>query len=82
MYEEMVAHLGNAIKMILYGLDVELIILGGSVRLAFSYFSKTMWEQIQTFSFQKSLEKLQIEISELENAGVLGAAALYYDQHE
>ena len=41
-----------------------------------------MWEQIQTFAFQKSLEKLQIEISELENAGVLGAAALYYDLHK
>jgi len=82
MYEEMGTHLGNAIKMILYALDFELIILGGSVRHAIPYFSKTMWEQIQTFAFQKSLEKLQIEISELENAAVLGAAALYYDLHK
>src|ERR1044072_9336066 len=35
MYEEMGAHLGNAIKTILYALDVELIILGGSVRHAY-----------------------------------------------
>ncbi len=79
MYEEMGTHLGNAIKTILYALDVELIILGGSVRHAFPYFSKTMWQQIQTFVFQRAVENLKIEISELENSGILGAAVLHYD---
>ncbi len=79
MYEEMGVHLGNAIKMILYALDPEIIILGGSVRKAYPYFAKTMWEQIYTSAFKKSAERLQIEISELENSGILGAAALYYD---
>ncbi|MGH2649361.1 MAG: ROK family protein, partial [Ginsengibacter sp.] len=64
---------------ILYALDVELIILGGSVRHAFSYFSKTMWQQIQTFAFKKAIENLHIEVSDLENAGVMGAAALCYN---
>lgn len=81
MYEEMGAHLGNAIKMILYALDVELIILGGSVRHAYPYFSKTMWQQINTIAFQKSARSLRIEVSELENSGVLGAAALFYEQN-
>ena len=63
MYEEMGTHLGNAIKTIMYALDVELIILGGSVRHAFPYFSKTMWQQIKTFGFQKSIEDLRIEVS-------------------
>ena len=79
MYEEMGMHLGNAIKMMLYALDVELIILGGSVRYAFPYFSTTMWNQIKTFAFQKVLQRLKIEVSELENSGILGAAALAYD---
>ena len=79
MYEEMGTHLGNAIKTITYALDVELIILGGSVRHAFPYFSKTMWQQLKTFAFQKSIEDLRIEVSVLENSGVLGAAALYDD---
>ena len=78
MYEEMGVHLGNAIKMILYALDIELIILGGSVRHAFPYFSKTMWQQIKTFAFQKASENLKIEIPDLENSGVMGAAALCY----
>jgi len=76
MYEEMGTHLGNAIKTILYALDVELIILGGSVRSAYPYFSKTMWQQIKTLAFQKTAENLRIEISELENSGLLGAASL------
>lgn len=82
MYEEMGMHLGNAIKMIVYALDVELIVLGGSVRKAFPYFSKTMWQQIKTSAFKRSVESLRIEVSELENSGVLGAAALYNDLYK
>ena len=69
----------DAIKTILYALDVELIIMGGSVRHAWLWFNKTMWQQIKTFGFQNAVKHLKIEISELENAGILGAAALYYD---
>jgi glucokinase len=79
IYAELGIHLGNAIKMILYALDIELIILGGSVSQAFPYFSKTMWERIQTFAFQKSATSLTIKVSQLANSGVLGAAALFYD---
>ena len=75
-------HLGKFIKMILYSLDIELIIMGGSVRYAWPLFNKSMWAQIQTFFFQKSLKHFKIEISELENAGILGAAALYYDNRD
>jgi glucokinase len=80
MYEEMGMHLGNAIKTIIYALNPELIILGGSVRHAYPYFSKTMWQQIMTCGFKKSAEELKIEISELHNSGILGAAALAFDQ--
>ena len=79
MYEEMGSHLGNAIKMILYALDVELIILGGSVRHAFPFFSAAMWQSLETFVFKKTIENVRIEVSVLENNGVLGAAALCYD---
>jgi glucokinase len=82
MYEELGTHLGNAIKMMLYALDVEMIIIGGSVRHAFPYFSKTMWQQIRTFGFQKAAQYVRIEISELDNAGILGAAALFYDMNQ
>lgn len=78
--QELGKHLGNAVKMILYTYDPELIILGGSIRQAYPYFQKAMWEQILTFAYPKSLEKFSIQISSLENCGVLGAAALYFDK--
>jgi len=79
LYGELGMHLGNAIKMILYTYDTGLIILGGSVQLAFEFFEKAMWERIQTFGFPKSIEQLEVKTSALENAGILGAAALYFD---
>jgi len=82
MYDEMGSHLGRAIKTILYALDVDLIILGGSVRKAWPYFQKAVWQQVKTFAFQRTRESLRIEISELENSGILGAASLYYDQEK
>ena len=79
IFEELGVHIGNAINMILYTYDPELIIFGGSVSGAYEYFEKSMWRRIKTFAYPKSLEKFRIEVSELENGGVLGAAALYYD---
>ena len=81
MYQEFGFHVGNAIRMILFTLDPELIVLGGSVRKAFPFFSKTMWQSIQTFPFQRTVDGLCIEVSALENSGILGAAALYSDLH-
>jgi glucokinase len=78
-YAEMGMHLGNAIKMIMYTYDTSLIIFGGSVRHAYPFFSQKMWERINSFAYTKSLAKFRIEISDLENSGILGAAGLYYN---
>ena len=79
MYEELGGHLGNAIKTILYALEVDKIILGGSVRHALPFFEKCMWERLKTFAYKRTIDNLKIEVSELENSGILGAAALHYD---
>ena len=79
LFQEFGTHIGNAIKMVMYAYDPSIIILGGSVKSAFSFFEKSMWESIQTFPYLKSKENIKIAISELENSGVLGAAALCYD---
>ncbi len=81
-YAEMGKHLGNAIKMIMYTYDTSLIIFGGSVRHAYPFFSKTMWERINSFAYKKSLAKFRIELSQLENSGILGAAGLYYNSRK
>jgi len=78
--EELGTHIGNAIKMILYTYCPGLIILGGSISKSYSFFQNTMWDRIRTYVYSNTLEHFHLEISELENGGVLGAAALYYDQ--
>jgi glucokinase len=80
IFEEFGIHLGNVIKMILYSYDPEMIILGGSIKDAYSLFEKTMWQRIHTFSYPKSLEHFILCVSDLESCGVLGAASLYYDR--
>ncbi|MBS1748229.1 MAG: ROK family protein [Bacteroidetes bacterium] len=79
LYEELGTHLGNCIKMILYTFDPELIVLGGSVRLAFDFFAAAMWKQIRTCVYTKFADRLAVEVSSLKNSGILGAAALYFD---
>ncbi len=79
MYAEMGMHLGRAIRNILYAYDPSLIILGGSVRHAWPWFSEAMWSEVNKFAFDNSLKHLHIEVSELENSAILGAAALHYD---
>ncbi|HUX84859.1 MAG TPA: ROK family protein [Chitinophagaceae bacterium] len=79
MYHEMGTHLGNAIKMILYTYDADLIILGGSVREAYPFFREGLWDQVRTLAYTRTAQKLVIEISTLEHSGLLGAAALCYD---
>lgn len=78
-YAEMGSHLGKTIKMILYTYDPPLIIFGGSVRHAYPFFKKAMWDEIRTFAYPRSLDKLRIELSDLQNSGILGAAGLYYN---
>ena len=63
----------------MYTYDPSLIILGGSVRFAYPYFQEAMWQQIQSFAYTKSIGKLKIELSDLSNSGILGAAGLYFD---
>jgi glucokinase len=79
IFERFGTHLGEAIKTILFAVDPEAVILGGSVCQSFRFFQKAMWKQVKTFPYKKSIESLVIEKSEEEHIAILGAAALYYD---
>ncbi len=79
IYAELGTHVGQAIKAVIYTYDPELIVLGGSVSQAYDLFSEAMWKEIRTLAYAKTLERIRIEVSELKNSGILGAAALYYD---
>jgi len=79
LFRELGKHIGHAIKMVMYTYDPELIVIGGSVRHAFPFFATSVQHEIKTFAYQKSAERIRIEASNLNNSGILGAAALYND---
>lgn len=76
MFEELGMHLGRALQSVLYAIDPAYVVLGGSVRHAYPFFEEAMWAELKLFAFPRVLENLTLEVSELEHAGVLGAAAL------
>lgn len=79
IFYEFGMNLGEAIKIILYSIDPDIIILGGSVSNAFNLFQSSMNESISSFAYSKAKNNLKIVVSEMENIAILGAAALYID---
>ena len=79
IFEQYGFDLGNAIKILMYSVDPEMIIIGGPISAAFQYFKKPMWDSVKEFLYPHSATKLKIEVSEQEDIAILGAAALYYD---
>jgi len=81
MFEEFGTHLGNAIIAILYALDPEVIIMGGSVSQAHRFFEASMLKSIQKFAYRPAVENLKIEVSTNPDIAVLGAAALCFENN-
>lgn len=79
IYEEFGTHLGSAIKAVVYAYDPEIIVLGGSVSNAYSFFEQNMTKALEDFAYPNSIRNLKIKTSELEQVAVLGAAALSLD---
>ncbi len=78
MWKEFAGHLANGLQAIMYAYDPEKIVLGGSVGQALSLYEKWVQEGLQQFVFKNSLQNFRLEASELENPGILGAAALHF----
>ncbi len=77
MWKEFGEHLANGLQAIMYAYDPEKIVLGGSVGQALDLYEKWVQEGLQHFVFKNSLKNFRLEASELENPGLLGAAALH-----
>lgn len=79
IFAEFGHHLGEAIKAIMYAVDPEAIILGGSVSRAYEFFRESMLETVSTFAYSIARNRIRIMPSTTENIAILGAAALYLD---
>lgn len=76
LWAEFGLHLGQALKIVLYTVDPEIIVLGGSIRKAYGHFKDAMWETLDDFAYRKTLERLEFAVSELDHAALLGASML------
>ena len=74
-------HLGNAIKVVLFMLSPEAIILGGSVCKAYSFFKDAMLQEVETFPFKGVTSSLVIKTSDMENSALFGAVAFFIMSH-
>jgi glucokinase len=77
LFAEFGVHVGEALKMIMYAVDPEIIILGGSVSKAYPFFNKTMRETLKSFAYSRARDRIRAAVSRTKNSAILGAAALY-----
>ncbi len=76
IFEEFGKHLGESLKLIMYILSPEAIILGGSISRSFKFFEKSLMESVQSFPFKRIVERIKIFPSAIPNISVLGSAAM------
>jgi len=76
IYNQYGVHMSVLIKIILLIIDPQAIIFGGSIAKSFELFENSMYENLKDFPYPKSVEKIQILSSHLNNIGILGAGAL------
>ncbi len=79
-FEEFGRHLGNAIKAIMYAVDPQKIIIGGSVVKSAKYFDKSLKESIREIDYDILLENFEIIYSNTPDIAIMGAISLYYDR--
>jgi len=71
--------LSEAVMIALYAYDPQAVIFGGSISAAFDLFEGGLRRGLERFAYPHVVERLVMAPSTLENAAVLGAAALYVD---
>ncbi len=69
-------NVAEAVKIILYAYDPEIIILGGSVSKSYPLFKPSMLDGLKDFAYTRTIRNLKIYVSSLKYPGVLGAAGL------
>lgn len=75
-FKEFGFHLSQAVKIICFTIDPEIIVIGGSVAKSNKYYHQSLMNGLDDFIYKKSIEELKIEYSDLSNAAILGAANL------
>lgn len=76
IWGEIGTHIGNLMKATMFTYDPLGIIIGGSISKAYTYFSPSMMDTLNTFPYPETIKKLDIQISTIEDVSILGASVL------
>jgi len=79
-YKEFGFHLGNTIKTILFSVDPEEIIIGGSIVNSKEFFKESMLKSLDEFPYKESINNLKVKFTNTANIAILGAASLCFDR--
>lgn len=79
IFDEYGEHLGNLFKTIILILNPEAIIIGGSIAKSYAQFENSLKNSLHDFSLNRVINRLHIEVSEINSIAVIGAAALVYN---
>src|SRR5690606_10929879 len=77
LFETYGEHLGMLIQRILFTFAPEAIVIGGSIRKAYPLIEESMLKTVQHFPYKAMTDDLKIYVSELDDAAILGAIALF-----
>ena len=76
MFEDFGHHLGEAIKIIVYTVSPEAVMLGGSISKNFEFFKHSMWANIRQFPYKNVIDKLTVLPVLSPEIAIIGAAYL------
>ena len=76
LFGEYAQHLGFAVKVILYALAPERIILGGSVARAWKHFRAPLAHSLADFAYPSVRKAFRFRLAQAQHGAILGAAAL------
>lgn len=76
LWDEFGTHVGKLVSLVINAYDPQILVFGGSIAGAFDYFSKGMYKELESFPYQRSVARLKIITTNVENLGILGAASL------
>lgn len=78
LFDELGFHMAQLIKLVVATVDPQMIVFGGSIAASYNLFEKAMRAEMPNFAFPNSMKKLAVEVSEIRDQGIFGAAALCY----
>ncbi|OKY26762.1 ROK family protein [Thalassotalea sp. PP2-459] len=77
IFHEFAQHLAKGISYLMFTVDPKVIVVGGSVAKSFDLYIDSLRQSLDSFPYKKVRTNLTIVKSELDNAALLGAVALY-----